>query len=102
MKEKPKSSGLELRKTPVINLDDGGDKDPTKKKLEKSHVVYTLVQRKRETRKKGLEKHKIEEIPRAMYVDEVIEEPSWSEKGLLETREIIEALFTQGTYIFEE
>ena len=37
----------------------------------------------------------IEESPQAMDVDEVIEEPSWSKKRLLETREIVEALVTQ-------
>jgi len=37
-----------------------------------------------------------------MDVDEVIEESKWSEKTLLETREIVEALVTQEPKIFEE
>jgi hypothetical protein len=37
-----------------------------------------------------------------MDVDEVIEEPNCSEKILLETREIVEALVTQELEIFEE
>jgi hypothetical protein len=37
-----------------------------------------------------------------MDVDELIEEPSWSEQRLLETQEIIEALVTQEPEIFEE
>jgi hypothetical protein len=101
-KTKPRSSGLETWKTLVENSDDGGDKDPMNKNLETSHVVHTSVNRKRETRKMGLEIPKIEESPGAMDVVEVIDEPSWSEKQLLETREIVEALVTQEPNIFEE
>jgi hypothetical protein len=37
-----------------------------------------------------------------MDVDELIEEPSWSEQRLLETPGIIESLVTQGSMTFEE
>jgi hypothetical protein len=37
----------------------------------------------------GLEIPEIEESPQAMDVDEVIEEPSWSEQRLLETRKLL-------------
>ena len=66
-----------MRKTYVGNSNDGNDKDPMKKNLEKSHVVHTYVKRKRETQKRGLEIPEIQEISLTMVVDEVIEEPSW-------------------------
>jgi hypothetical protein len=40
---------MEMRKIPVGISDDGGDKDPPKKNLEKSHTVYTSAKRKRDT-----------------------------------------------------
>jgi hypothetical protein len=102
VRTKPRSSGLEMRKTPTESSDDGGDKDPTKKNLEKSHIVYTSAKRKRETQKTRLDVPETQESPQEMDVDELIEEPSWSEKRLLETQEIIEALVTQEPKIFEE
>jgi hypothetical protein len=63
VKTKPRSSGLEPRKTPAENSDDGGDKDPMKKNLEKYHVVYNPVKRKRETQKMRPEIPEIEESP---------------------------------------
>jgi hypothetical protein len=36
-----------------------------------------------------------------MEVYEVIEEPSWSEKRLMETREIVEDVASQESKIFE-
>jgi hypothetical protein len=60
---KPRSSGLETRKTTTRNSNDGGDKDPTKKNIEKSHVVHTSYKIKRETRKTGLEIPEIQESP---------------------------------------
>jgi len=49
------SSGLETRKNIFVNSNDGGDKDPTNKNIEISHVVHTSAKRKREIKKKGLE-----------------------------------------------
>jgi hypothetical protein len=60
-------------------LDDGEDKDPTKKTMEKSHNVHTSTKRKREIQKEGQDLPEIEESPKAMEVDIVIEEPNWSE-----------------------
>jgi hypothetical protein len=80
VRTKPRSSGLEMRKTPVRSSDDGGDKDPTKKNLEKYHTVYTSAKRKRDTQKMGIEIPETQEIPQEMDVDELIEEPSWSEQ----------------------
>jgi hypothetical protein len=102
VKIKSISSGIELIKTHTINSNDSGDKDPTNKNLEKTHVVHTSIKRKRETQKMGLEILEIEESPRAMDVDEVIEEPNWSKQTLMETREIVEASVTQYPKIFEE
>jgi len=45
----PRSSGIEMRKTPARNSDDGDDKYPPKKNLEKSHTVYTPIKRKKYT-----------------------------------------------------
>ena len=42
----------------------------------------------------GLEIPEIEESPQGMDLDEVLEEPSWSEQRLLENSEIVEALVT--------
>ena len=75
-----------MRKTLVGNSDGGDDQDPTKKNLEKSHVVHTSAKRKRVTEKMGLEILETQESPLAMDVDEIIEEPSWSEQRLLETK----------------
>jgi hypothetical protein len=38
----------------TLRSDDGGDKDPPRKNLEKSHIVYTFVKRKRNTPTTGL------------------------------------------------
>ena len=46
------SNGLETRKALFVNSNDGGDKDPTKKNIEISHVVHTSTKRKREIEKK--------------------------------------------------
>jgi hypothetical protein len=60
--------------------------------LEKYHVVHTSIKIKRETKKTRLDVLEIEERPQAIKVYEVIQEPSWSKKILMETREIVEAL----------
>jgi hypothetical protein len=100
-KTKPRSNGLETRKTPARNSNNGGDKDPTKKNLEKSHVVHTFSKRKREIQKTSLEIPEIQESPLVMDVDEIIKEPSWSEKQPLETQQTVEAMVTQEPKIFK-
>jgi hypothetical protein len=52
-KNKPQSSGLEERRTSTENLDDGGDKDPTEKTMEKSHVVHNSIKRKKRNSEKS-------------------------------------------------
>jgi hypothetical protein len=79
-KNKTKKQWFGNKENTCQNSDDGGDKDPTKKNLEKSHVVHTSAKRKRETQKMGLEIPEIQESPWEMDVDEIIEEPSWSEQ----------------------
>ena len=65
-----------MRKAPIKNLYDGSDNNPTKKNIEKSHVVFTSAKIKRKTKKTTLEILEIQESPKAMDVDEIIEEPS--------------------------
>jgi hypothetical protein len=43
----------------------------------------------------GQDVPEIEESPKAMEVDDVIEEPNWSEQRLMETREIVEDMASQ-------
>jgi hypothetical protein len=74
-----------MRKRLSKNSDDGDDKDPLKTNLEKSYVVHTFAKRKRDTKKTRLEIPEIQESPQVIDVDEIIEEPSWSEQRLLET-----------------
>jgi len=64
-----------LLKTSSRNLDDGGDKDPTRKIIEKSHIVHIPIKRKREFQKEGYEVPKAKESPKDMEVDDMIEEP---------------------------
>jgi hypothetical protein len=75
-KTKPRSSGLEQRRTSAGNSDDGGDKDRTKKTIEKYHTIHTSIKRKRETQKGGQDLPEIEESPKSMKVYNVIEEPN--------------------------
>jgi hypothetical protein len=91
-----------MGKTSVEASDDGGDKDPPRKDLEKSHTVYTSVKRKINTITTGLNIPEFQESPQAMDVDDLIEELSWSAQRLLETIEIVEAIITQEPKIFEE
>jgi hypothetical protein len=60
---KHRTSGIEMRKTSVGSSNDGGDKDPPRKSLEKSHIVYTFVKRKRNTQTTGLSIPETQEIP---------------------------------------
>jgi hypothetical protein len=94
-KTKPRSSGQEQRRSSTGNSDDGGDKDPTKKTIEKPHIVHTSTKRKREVQKEGQELPEIEGSPKDMEVDDVIEEPSWEEQRMIETRVIAEELASQ-------
>jgi hypothetical protein len=85
---------METRKISIGGSDDGGDKDTRRKILEKTHITYTLVKRKRNTSLAGLSIHEVQEIPRAVDMDELIEEPRWSAQRFLETREIVNAMVT--------
>jgi hypothetical protein len=49
VRTKTNNNGMEMRKTLVESSNDGNDKDPPKKNLEKSHIVYTSTKRKMDT-----------------------------------------------------
>ena len=68
---------METTKASVGGSNNDGDKDPPRKSLEKYHIAYTYVKRKRNTSTTMLSIHEIQESPRAMYIDEFNEEPSW-------------------------
>jgi hypothetical protein len=58
LKKKEQEIGLvviKMEKTSVEASDDGGDKDPPRKDLEKSHIVYTSVKRKIKYNNNGVE-----------------------------------------------
>jgi len=74
---------LKKIRTTARNSDDGGDKDPTKKKFVKFHTICTSSKIKRITKKSGQDVPKIQESPKAMEVDVVIQEPSWLEEILM-------------------
>jgi len=57
-------------------LDDGGDKDPSKRVIEETHIVPMYVKIKREFQKEGQEVPANEIIPKDMEVDYIIKEPS--------------------------
>jgi hypothetical protein len=80
------------RKTSVGGSNDGGDEDPERKNLEKTHITYTPVKRKRNISSTELNALEIQESPHAMDMDELVEEPDWFAQRLLETREIAEAI----------
>jgi len=44
-----KTNCMDIRKASARGSGDGGDKDPPRKSLEKSHITYTFVKRKRNT-----------------------------------------------------
>jgi hypothetical protein len=67
---------LEIRKTLVRSLNDGGDKDPREKNLEKTHTVYTFAKRKRDTQKMEIQIPETQESLGEMDVDEIIREPN--------------------------
>jgi hypothetical protein len=43
---KRRTIGMDTRKTPVRGSNNGGDKNPPRKSLDKAHVAYTLIKRK--------------------------------------------------------
>jgi len=57
VRTKPRSSGINMRKTLTKSSDDGGDKDPLKKNIEKYHIVYTSMKIKMKTQIEGLGIH---------------------------------------------
>jgi hypothetical protein len=99
---KNRTSGMDTRKTSVGGSDDGGDKNPPRKSLEKTHIAYTPIKRKRNISSVEINIPEVQESPHAMDMDELIEEPDWSAQRLLETREIVDAIMTQDPEIFEE
>jgi hypothetical protein len=60
---KYRTSGIEMRKATYIGSDDGGDKDPPKKNIEKSHTVYTSVKIKINTQTTWLTVPETQESP---------------------------------------
>jgi hypothetical protein len=72
---KNRISGMEMRNESFGGSDDGGDRDPPRKSLEKYYIAYNFVKRKRNTSKTRLRIPEIQESPRAMDIDELIEEP---------------------------
>jgi len=86
---------INTRKTLVGGSNDGGDKKSPRKSLEKTHIAYTLVKRKRNLSLVDINASEVQEIPHAMDMDEIIEEPSWFVQNLLETREISDAMMTR-------
>jgi hypothetical protein len=99
---KNRTSGMDTRKTPVGGSDDGGDKNPPRKNLEKTHVAHTPIKRKINMSLVEINAPEDQESPHAMDMDEIIEEHDWSAQRLLETREIVDAIMTQDPKIFEE
>jgi len=76
-KKNNKTDGMEMGKTSTGGSDDGGDKYPPRKNLEKSHIAYTSVRRKRNTSTTGMSILEIRESPWATNIDELIKEFSW-------------------------
>jgi hypothetical protein len=99
---KSRISGMDTRKTSVGGSDDGGDKDPPNKSLEKTHITCTHVKRKRNISLVEINAPEVQESPWEMDMDELIEEPRWFAHRLLEMREIINAMMTHDPEIFED
>jgi hypothetical protein len=67
---KPRDSSQEQRKYSTGNSDDGGDKDPSKRVIEKSHIVPMYLQKEKEKfQKEGQEVPEAEISPKDMEVD---------------------------------
>jgi hypothetical protein len=98
---KSKTSGIDTIKTQVGGSDDDGDKNPPRKSLERIHVACTAIKRKRNLSSMEINTSKVKESPRAMDMDKIIEEPEWFAQRLLDMREIVEAIMTQVSEIFE-
>jgi hypothetical protein len=99
---KKKTSGMDIRKTPIRSSDDGGDKNPPRKILEKTHVAHTPIKRKINMSSVEISTPEDQESPHAMDTDEIIEELDWSAQRFLETREIDDVIMTRDPEIFEE
>jgi hypothetical protein len=97
---KSRTSGMDTRKTPVGGSDDGGDKNPPRKILEKTHVAYTPLKRKINLSSIEINTSEVQESPCAMDMDNIIEEPDCSVQRLLEMREIVDSIMTHDPQIF--
>jgi hypothetical protein len=58
--------------------------------MEKSSIVHTYIKRKREVHKEGQGLLEVEECPKDMEIDGMIEEPSWEEQRMIKNRVIAE------------
>jgi hypothetical protein len=100
-KNKTHGNSQEQRNSHSGNSGNGGDEDPSKRVIEKSHTTLIRPKRKREIVQKAGQ-----EVPECelkdMEVDVVIGEPNWVEQRLIENREIAEELACQEPVVFEE
>jgi hypothetical protein len=99
---KNRTNGIETRKASVGGSENGGDKYPPRRSLEKSHIAYTSIKRRRNTSTTCLSIPEVQESPHVLDSDELIEEPSWFAQRLLETRKIVEDMIIQELEILEE
>jgi len=65
-------------------------------KVLKKHISHTHTPLKRKINISSMEINapEVHEIPHAINMDELIEEPRWSAERLLEIREIVDAIIT--------
>jgi hypothetical protein len=52
-----RTNGIDMRKKSYRSSNDNSNKDPPKKNLEKSHIIYTSVKRNINTHETGLSIH---------------------------------------------
>jgi hypothetical protein len=100
---KTHSNNGEKRKSTVGSVGDGGDKDPPKKSIEKSHAVSGSSKRKRDTVEKenqGVQECEINS--EEMEVDTIVGVPDWAEQQLIESITIVEELACDEPIVFEE
>jgi len=71
---KSRTGGMDTRKKLGGGLDDGGDKDPPRKGLEKTHITYTPVKRKTNISSVEINALEFQESHHAMDMDDLIEE----------------------------
>jgi hypothetical protein len=72
---KSRINAMDTRKTPVGGSNDGGDKNPPRRILEKTHVAHTPIKRKRNLSSVEINAPEDQESPHVMDMDEIIEEP---------------------------